>query len=106
MKITVTDQIEREITIEFPSYYKSNEKYCENKYYAFFSEKLGLCITEGFTYRVNPESSIIDFKNLISCNKSDVEKVFKANQRFFETTMEGITVSMDDNVPTELLENL
>ena len=91
MKITVKETTEREIEITFPSFYKSTEKY-ENKYYAFFSEKLGLCIIKGFTYQISPESSMIDFKNVILCNKSEVEELFKANQKFFETTMQGIEV--------------
>ena len=91
MKITVKETTEREIEITFPSFYKSTEKY-ENKYYAFFSEKLGLCIIKGFTYQISPESSMIDFKNVIPCDKSEVEELFKANQKFFETTMEGIEV--------------
>ena len=106
MIIKVKDQIEREIEITFPSFYKSTEKYVENKYYAFFSEKLGLCILNGYTYQISPESSMIDFKELVSCDKSEVEEVFKANQKFFETTMKGIEVSLDDNLPTEVLENL
>ncbi len=106
MIIKVKDQIEREIVIEFPSYYKSTEKYCGNKYYAFFSEKIGLCITEGFTYRVNPESSMIDFKSLIPCDKSEIETIFLANQKLFATTMEGITVDLNSNTPTEVLEQV
>jgi hypothetical protein len=53
---------------------------------------LGLCITEGFTYQTTPESSMIVFKELVLCDKSEVEQVFKANQRFFETTMKGTIV--------------
>ena len=92
MKITVKETIEQEIEITFPSFHKSTEKYAENKYYAFFSEKLGLCIIKGFTYQISPESSMIDFKELVPCDKSEVEEVFKANQKFFETTMKGIEV--------------
>jgi len=106
MKITVKETTEREIEITFPSFYKTNYNYSKQTYYAFFSEKLGLCITEGFTYQIIPESSMIDFKNVILCDKSEVEELFKANQKFFETTMQGIEVSLDDNMPTEALEQL
>ena len=92
MKITVKETTEREIEITFPSFYKSNYKYSKQTYYAFFSEKLGLCITEGFTYQTTPESSIIVFKELVLCDKSEVDQVFQSNQRFFETTMKGIEV--------------
>jgi hypothetical protein len=104
MKVKIKEQIEREIEITFPSFYKSTEKYCENKYYALFSEKLGLCITEGFTYRVNPESSMIDFKSLTPCKKSEIETIFIANQKLFETTFKGITVDLNSNTTTEDLE--
>ena len=92
MKITVKETIATEIEVTFPSFYKSTEKYAENKYYAFFSEKLGLCIIKGFTYQISPESSI-DFKNVTPCEKSEVEELFKANHKLFETTMEGIEVT-------------
>ena len=92
MKITVKETIATEIEITFPSFYKTNYNYSKQTYYAFFSEKLGLCITEGFTYQTTPESSMIVFQELVPCDKSEVEQVFKANQRFFETTMEGTAV--------------
>lgn len=87
MKITVKEKIATEIEITFPSFYKTNYNYSKQTYYAFFSEKLGLCITEGFTYQTTPESSMIVFKELVLCDKSEVEELFKANQKFFETTM-------------------
>jgi hypothetical protein len=92
MKITVKETIETEIEITFPSFYKTNYNYSKQTYYAFFSEKLGLCITEGFTYQTTPESSMIVFQELVPCDKSEVEELFKANQKFFETTMEGTAV--------------
>ena len=104
MKITVKETIEQEIEITFPSFYKTNYNYSKQTYYAFFSEKLGLCITEGFTYQTTPESSMIVFQELVPCDKSEVEQVFKANQKFFVNTMKGITVNT--NTPAEVLENL
>jgi hypothetical protein len=104
MKITVKETIEQEIEVTFPSFYKTNYNYSKQTYYAFFSEKLGLCITEGFTYQTTPESSMIIFKELVLCNKSEVDQVFKANQKFFVNTMKGITVNT--NTPAEVLENL
>jgi hypothetical protein len=92
MKITVKETIETEIEITFPSFYKTNYNYSKQTFYAFFSEKLGLCITEGFTYKTTPESSMIVFQELVPCDKSEVEELFKANQKFFETTMEGTAV--------------
>ena len=92
MKITVKETIATEIEITFPSFYKTTYKHSKQTFYAFFSEKLGLCITEGFTYQTTPESSMIDFKKLVPCDKSEVEELFKANQKFFETTMKGIEV--------------
>ena len=106
MKIKVKDTIEREITIEFPSFYKSTETYSKLTYYALFSEQLALCISEGFTYQVNPQRAMQDYKGLVPCDKSEVEQVFKANQKFFATTMEGITVDLNSNTPSEVLENL
>lgn len=104
MKITVKDTIEREIEIMFPSFYKSEESYTRIGYYALFSEKLGLFITDGFTYQVSPDN--VEFKKVVPCEKSEVEKIFKANQKFFATTMEGITVDLESNTPTEELEQL
>jgi hypothetical protein len=104
MKITVKETIATEIEITFPSFYKTNYNYSKQTYYAFFSEKLGLCITEGFTYQTTPESSMIVFQELVPCDKSEVEQVFKANQKFFVNTMKGITVN--PNTPAEVLENL
>ncbi len=104
MKITVKETIATEIEITFPSFYKTNYNYSKQTYYAFFSEKLGLCITEGFTYQITPESSMIIFKELLLCDKSEVEQVFKANQKFFVNMMKGITVNT--NTPAEVLENL
>jgi hypothetical protein len=104
MKITIKETIATEIEITFPSFYKTNYNYSKQTYYAFFSEKLGLCITEGFTYQTTPESSMIVFKELVLCDKSEVEQVFKANQKFFVNTMKGITVNT--NTPAEVLENL
>jgi hypothetical protein len=104
MKITVKETIATEIEITFPSFYKTNYSFAKQTYYAFFSEKLGLCITEGFTYQTTPESSMIIFKELVLCNKSEVDQVFKANQKFFVNTMKGITVNT--NTPAEVLENL
>ena len=93
MKITtIKETIATEIEITFPSFYKTNYNYFKQTYYAFFSEKLGLCITEGFTYQTTPEPSMIVFKELVLCDKSEVEQVFRANQKFFETTMEGTAV--------------
>jgi hypothetical protein len=92
MKITVKETIATEIEVTFPSFYKTNYNYSKQTYYAFFSEKLGLCITEGFTYKTTPESSMIVFQELVPCDKSEVEELFKANQKFFETTMEGTAV--------------
>jgi hypothetical protein len=47
---------------------------------------------------------MIIFKELVLCDKSEVEQVFKANQKFFVNTMKGITVN--PNTPAEVLENL
>jgi hypothetical protein len=104
MKITVKETIATEIEVTFPSFYKTNYNYSKQTFYAFFSEKLGLCITEGFTYQTTPESSMIVFQELVPCDKSEVEQVFKANQKFFVNTMKGITVNT--NTPAEVLENL
>jgi hypothetical protein len=92
MKITVKETIATEIEITFPSFYKTNYNYSKQTYYAFFSEKLGLCITEGFTYQTTPESSMIVFQELVPCDKSEVEELFKANQKFFSNTMKGTIV--------------
>jgi hypothetical protein len=92
MKITVKETIATEIEVTFPSFYKTNYNYSKQTYYAFFSEKLGLCITEGFTYKTTPESSMIVFQELVPCDKSEVEELFKDNHKFFETTMEGTAV--------------
>jgi hypothetical protein len=92
MKITVKETIATEIEVTFPSFYKTNYNYSKQTYYAFFSDKLGLCITEGFTYQTTPESSMNVFQELVPCDKSEVEQVFKANQKFFSNTMKGTIV--------------
>ena len=92
MKITVKETNATEIEITFPSFYKTTYNYSKQTYYAFFSEKLGLCITEGFTYQTTPQSSMIVFKELVLCDKSEVEQVFKANQKFFSNIMKGTIV--------------
>ena len=92
MIITVTETIATEIEVTFPSFYKTNYNYSKQTYYAFFSDKLGLCITEGFTYQTTPESSMIVFQELVPCDKSEVEQVFKSNQKFFSNTMKETIV--------------
>ena len=104
MIIKVKDQIEREITIEFPSFYKVVQQYSKTKYYAFFSEKIGLFVTEGFTYETTPNS--LDFKVAETCTYDEVNKVFMDNQSKFDVIMQGITVDLNSNTPTEVLEQV
>jgi hypothetical protein len=107
MLITVKDTISREVIIMFPSFYKVDSQFSNPTYFAFFSDKIGLCVSEGFTYQVNPERAISDnHKTLVECYKSEVEEVFLANQKLFATTMEGITVDLNSNTPTEVLEQV
>ena len=104
MIIKVKDQIEREIEITFPSYYKIVETYSKNKYYAFFNENLGLFLCDGFTYQTIP--SYCDFNLAVPCDKSEVAEVFIANQRLFSNTFNQVTIDLNSNTPTEELENL
>jgi hypothetical protein len=102
MKVKIKDTIEREIEITFPSFYKSTEAFSLNTYYALFSEKLGLCIVDGFTYQINREN--LNYKTLTPCEKSEIEPIFKRNQKLFETIFKGITVDLNSNTTTEDLE--
>ena len=104
MIIKVKDTIEREIEITFPSYYKIEEKYTKHKYYAFFNERLGLFLCDGYTYQTTPSSC--DFKVAIPCERDEVAEVFLSNQRLFNNTFNQLSIDLNDNVPTELLEKL
>ena len=101
MKIKIKQQVEQEIEITFPSYYKSVKEY-STSYYAFLSEKLSLFLVNGYTYTTMIE--YVDFTNLVPCNKSEVDEMFIANQKLFSSIMNLVT--LDDNLPTEILEKL
>ena len=104
MIIKVKDQIEREIEITFPCFFKSTEVYTVPSYYAFFNENLGLFLRDGFTYQATPSSC--DFKKVIPCDRSEVAEVFIANQRLFNNTFNQVTIDLNSNTPTEELEKL
>ena len=104
MIIKVHQSTVEEIEITFPSYYKIAEQYSKPKYYAFFNERLGLFLCDGFTYQTTPSSC--DFKIAIPCDREEVAEVFIANQRLFNNTFNQITIDLNSNTPTEELENL
>ena len=104
MKIKIKETTEREIEITFPCFYKVAETYSKPSYYAFFNERLGLFLSDGFTYQATPSSC--DFKKVIPCEKSEVAEVFIANQRLFNNTFNQVTIDLNSNTPTEELENL
>ena len=104
MIITVTDTIKREIEITFPCFYKIAETYSKPQYYAFFSEKIGLFLCDGYTYQTTPSSC--DFKVAVLCERSEVAEVFIANQRLFNNTFNQVTIDLNSNTPTEELEKL
>ena len=103
VKVKSTIETSREIT--FPSYWKINEAYCKPKYLAFFSEKSGLFITEGFTWETTPEAH--DWNIIVSSTKEEVEAIFIENQKRHKAIMfhELPTYPiMDDNNDISILE--
>ena len=107
MILKIKETTEREIELSFPSFYKIEETYGKTKYFAFFGEKLGLFVTEGFTYETTPTGFNFSIEKAIPCTKEEVEKVFKHNQKLFSNIMKGINqVTGNDNLPTEVLQKL
>lgn len=109
MKIKIKSEVEAEIEITFPSYWKIEEHYTKPKYYAFFSEEIGLFVTEGFTYQTTPLSP--DWKKMKSCPKEEVEAVFVLNQKMFNSTMfpvdaTDIHLTPDEMTKTQLVNEI
>lgn len=103
MKITVTDTIKREIEITFPCSFKAKDSVT---FYHFYSETIGVSLWPTIGH-INPVGiNSANFNNLIPCDKSEVEAVFKAIIRSTNEIINPIVLDLNSNTPTEELENL
>lgn len=108
MIIKVKDQIEREIEITFPSYWSDNEYSSLKRYLYFLNENQGIVIMEGATQTYVPKY-IKDWKHLKEATNeqiSEMKEWFIYNQQHHNMIMNAITVDLNSNTPTEVLENL
>ena len=103
MKITVKETIEQEIEITFPLSVSDGNTFAhfekENEY--------GTIIRENIQdiSRTQPQW-LMSIAELKPCDKSEVETAFNRVLKYHRDLSFGITVSMDDNMPTEALEQL
>ena len=103
MIIKVKDQIEREIEITFPLSVSDGNTFAhfekENEY--------GTIIRENIQdiSRTQPQW-LMSIEELKPCKKSEVEAAFNRVLKYHRDLSFGITVSLDDNMPTEALELL
>lgn len=106
MIIKVKDTIEREIELTFPCSFKKN-RYI---YFHFENDKVsgGVAVFED---RVSPTeiSTILtwnNLENLIPCKKSEVLEAYNLVLKHQREKYFPITVDLNSNTPTEVLENL
>jgi hypothetical protein len=103
MKITITKTISEEIELTFPLSVSDGNTFAhfekENEYGTIIRENIN------DISRTQPQW-FVNIKELQPCDKSEVEAAFRRVVKYHRDLSFGITVSMDDNMPTEVLENL
>ena len=105
MIIKVKDQIEREITIEFPISFKTSESifvHCYNE-----DNAIMVFTGSGVFHRFSSIVAMGGYKPEMNCDKSEVDEAFSrvvnAAQR---EVLNPIVIDLYSNSPTEELENL
>ncbi len=104
MIIKVKEQIERELEITFPCSFKKLDG--TGSFAHFNSEEdngtvIRECIKDISTCKI---SNLGDLPNYIPCEKSEVEAAFNRVIKHYKTNVFGITVDLNSNTPTEVLE--
>lgn len=103
MIITVSDTTKREIEITFPCSFKTKDSVT---FFHFYSERIGVSLWPTIGH-INPLGiNSANFNDLIPCDKSEVEAVFKAVIRSTNEIINPIVIDLYSNTPTEELENL
>lgn len=103
MKIIVTDTIKREIEITFPLSLSDGNTFAhfekENEY--------GTIIRENIQdiSRTQPQW-LMSIKELQPCDKSEVQAAFNRVVKHHRNLLFGITIDLDSNTPTEVLDEL
>jgi hypothetical protein len=103
MKITIKKNYSEEIELTFPLSLSDGNTFAhfekENEY--------GTIIRENIQdiSRSKPQW-LVSIEELKPCKKSEVAAAFNRVIKYHQNLSFGITVSLDDNLPTELLENL
>lgn len=103
MKITVKNTIEREIEITFPCSFKTKDSVT---FYHFYSERIGVSLWPTIGHINSLGINSANFNDLIPCDKSEVEAVFKSFVRNTNEIINPIVIDLYSNTTTEELENL
>ena len=101
MIIKVKDQIEREIEITFPCSFRYKDL---GVYYYLKSENIGVAVYSNNNSIGFINASIVQFNDVIPCENIEVEAAFDRVIKHYKTNVFGITVDLNSNTPTEVLE--
>ena len=105
MLVKIKTESEKEIT--FPSTWVKRYYHLASDYYLMLSETNGLKVTEGENLIIIPKN--VTFDTLEECTPEDIDmmkKWFVSNNAKFNEMFNPITVDLNSNTPSEVLEDL
>ena len=103
MIIKVKDTIEREIEIKFPISFKETK----DMYIHCYDMVNCIIVYKSHFARYSAVTAMNNYNPSMNCDKSEVDKAFNRVVKSAQMeVLNPITVSMDDNLPTEALEQL
>ena len=110
MIVKVKEKIEKDMKVDFPSYWVDTSHGMKDSFLFFASEDIGLCITNGLNAERKPSAHFIEWQNLVPANETEItrmKELFIENQKRHKAIMfpELPTYPiMDDNNDISILE--